>query len=1018
MVTILAEKYSVAAAIAELFAGDARRIVNKNDGRFGYWKFDFQGEDAVLVYAIGHIIQLAEPKTYGPEFAKWNENVFPLLPEPHRRVVPDEYRSAFADIEKYMKAADWLINATDNDREGDIIFREIYDYLELNKPYKKAIFDDPTPDAIITAFANLQEGKERRSIEKAGEAREYIDYDIGHNMTVLATKCMPLFVDGSRKKILQGRVKTATLSMVVQREQDIKSFKKSFYYRVVVDFGNFKAELNTDFQTQEQAQAVLIKCTGKPCIVKNFEIKNESKNAPRLYNTTAIEAAANRKYGFTPKQTSNMLEKMYMPKRVSTYPRTSSTCIADDRKEQIAEIVKMLMASKYKDFFVEESKWTPFSKKHFNSEKVHGHPAITPTLTDSNSVELSEDEKKIHDMLCRSILALVLPQSKYEKRMATITIGDYDFVATSKKRIERGWEALYEEEEETSTDVSELPILNIGDVLTPQKLLLREVAVAPPRAFTLASLVEAMEVAGQNVDDEEIAELMRSQEKALGTGATRNRIIDDLFRENYLSMSGNTVHPTAIGTWIIKNFPVKELKDVMFTAEMEHQLFLIQQGKVDEKEYVKKISSYVKKWSDEIKNAKIKPIEFSSTGNLKCPNCNGKLVTRGNYWMCQNFKSKKDKDYSESSCTFCLPIMYKGELLSLMDLEKLSQKKATSFHKFFFYRKDDKNKENPIEQRAYLFWDAKSKCIKESNVVPKCKCPICGAEIQATATGYRCANHTLIDPADKEKGYKCKFYVPLKFLGATISLADIKHIVSGEVTAVKNLKKHDGEKFCASLFWDKEDQKLGFKYTVEGVKCPACGGAIKVTSQAWYCENYEIKLKDENGDPILTEKGKQKRQCTFYLSKDFYGNKLKESDLKAICNLEATRKLTFTNKNGKEYQSPIRYDKSSGYISRDFQAGKIMCPICRKGEMVFFENKQGKKMWFCSEKCGFITNAVINGVLISETTMTQLVEKGISSAHTFQKKDGSGEYKARFKIDYHEKKLQLVFVKTRKKNNG
>lgn len=1014
MVVIVAEKHSVAKAIASVLANGVKRIPNAKDAQFGHWEFSFRGEPAILTYAKGHIIQLAEPKTYGEAYAKWDISVYPLLPEIHRRAVSKGCEAGFEEISFYLKKADWIISATDNDREGDIIFREIYDFLELKTPYKKAVFDDPTDEEIIKAFSKLQEGKERRNIEKAGEAREIIDYDIGNNLTVLATRCMPLQVDGTRSKILQGRVKTSTLSLIAKRDSEIANFKPHSYYRVQADFG-FLAEYPVDFKTKEEAQRFIEeKCIDKKCKVNGFEIKNEKETAKKLYNTTAIQSDANKYYGYTPAQTSKALEKLYLPLKYSTYPRTKSTALLEERKDAIKSIIKNLMATIYKDLYLEEGKWSDFSKKHFDDKKVSGHPAIVPTSNVADLTKLEIIDSKVYDLICRSVIALVYPNAVTEKRTAVISVGKYEFKGVSQKVICEGWKVIYKDfkndNKSSETQKSEIPQLSKGQLLTAKDFLVKEVQATPPKAYTLGTLVKAMETAGQDCEDEEIAEIMRLEGKALGTDATRDSIIDSLLNEGYIALSGNTVHVTRVGKWIIDNLPVDDIKDVMFTAEMERDLYLIQNGKLDYIKYCKKVQNNVRKWSEQLKSATIPPFNLSSTNHLHCPNCKGNLITRGadaKYWLCENFLKEKG---DPTRCSFCVPQIYKGAKLSLADLKSLSEGKPTSWHTLVGYKKEDVNKEQPFKKNCYLTWDKENGRITEMSVIPKVFCPICHAEITATANGYECRNYEY--SSDNNHVSKCDFYIPNTFLDSTITITDLKHLVKGENTTPKKLKSKEGKSFTVCLKYNVTNHKIEFDTVLEGVSCPICKGhVITMGEKGWACENFVEFIKDEHDNVLKDKDGYAMRKCSFYIPCVYYDNKLSLTDLKNLCSGRPTKKLNFVSKAGKPYQSVVVYDKEKRYLKRDFEAGKLVCPVCKKGEVRQWQ-KDGKKGWFCTNTdCSFRVFEKVGNIEITDSIVKQICEGGYSRPQTFYSQKKNKEYKVRLKWNYDKQCVDFDFIK-------
>ena len=1016
MICILAEKYDAAKSIVYAIGNGAKRVPNAKDGTFSHWEFSLNGEDAVLVHARGHIIELCEPKTYGEPYAKWDLSVFPLLPTPHRRCVSADIKpEVFNEIASYMKKADLIISATDNDREGDIIFKEIYDYLDLNTPYKRAIYDDLNEDAILAAFHNLADGSTRHNIENAGLARECIDYDIGNNLTVVATKTMPLFVDGKQSLVVVGRVKTATLAMVVEREKAIRSYKPTYYYRVRGDFG-FNAEIEKDYKDKAAAQAIIDEIGGKSGVVKSFDVKSSKEGAPKLYNTAKIQADANRLYGYSPKQVSTALEKMYSEYKIITYPRTQSCWLSDGTEGKVKSIIKMLMATRYTQYAIDESAFVPFTKKHFDSSKVDSHPAIMPTLKKAEGISLTEVEDNIYDMICRRALALVLPLAIYNVKSAVIVCGGKEFVAKSKSLVSKGWKSLFEKERAETPEgenSTEIPNLSIGQTLNGTYDI-RTVTVEPPHRYTLGSLVEAMERAGQHIDNDELAEEMILNHKSLGTGATRDSVIEDLLRLNYISTNGKAVYATNIGEWIIDNLPVRELTDVVFTAEMEHKLFLVQKGELDYAVYCADMQESVKRWHQQFITAECKPYKISSTGGLKCPHCQGNIVTMqgkdGSYWICENWRVNLANvgEKPNRKCSFILPTTYRGAKLSLKDVECLCKDKSTPFHTF-------QTKEGK-EYKACLHVDKTSGNIIISTEIDKVVCPCCGGAVKATSYGFACENHVATGEVNEKgyKVYKCPFCISSNPFGAEITLSDVKRICKGGVSATKKFSKDDKE-FYGSVGWDNENKKICFAYVVNDATCPICGGEIRTSEKNWHCLNNEVAITDESGNKVLDEKGYPVKKCSFVVFKEFSGAKLNEGDLKNICGNKPTRKISFKSKEGKPFDAALKFNPDTQRIEFEFDAIKNICPICKKGEIRHSKNEG--KGWYCSrfkEGCKFRFPDIWGGTKFTDGDISSLSKTGLSKPHTMTSKKNGKEFTARFRFNAVDGKIEMVFSKGKK----
>lgn len=409
MVVIYAEKSSLAKAIAGAL-GAGKRIPCPDEPTVGYYQFKFKGEDAVLCHGVGHLAQLVPAKSYDEKYATWNLDIFPCIPDIFRNAAKAPTIKCLKLVKTFLDKADWAINATDPDREGELIFAYVCDVCKYSKSVKRVWIEDLTDEKIIKAFKNLKEQHEQLSeqiagcaadLQLAGRARDIADWLIGNNLTVAATKKY----GGFDNLISVGRVQTPTLAMVVNREKQILSHIKTPYWKVTADFNangqNFEAEHeHGNYDNQEEASNVQAVCNGHSGVVVDKQIKHKTVSAPLLYNATQLQIAAAKILNWESDKTMSVMQTLYEHK-LMTYPRTSSEHLTESMIPEVkATLKKILSMPEYSQYALPEEQWSAFSSRHFDDKKVGSHPAIIPTVNvPANLSGASDDEKLVYEKI-------------------------------------------------------------------------------------------------------------------------------------------------------------------------------------------------------------------------------------------------------------------------------------------------------------------------------------------------------------------------------------------------------------------------------------------------------------------------------------------------------------------------------------------------------------------------------------------------------------------------------------------
>ena len=691
MVVIYAEKASLAKAIAEaLHAG--RRIASQKEPTIGHYEFTFKGEKAVLCHGVGHLCGLADAKMYGEQFGKWDLSVYPCIPQEYNIVIKEKTKACYDYVRAFFDKADWLINATDPDREGELIFGYIYQSMNCTKTWKRAWIEDLTPQKIQYAFSHLKDSSEVQPLQNAGRARGIADWLCGINLTIAATK---KFSASPKEMLSVGRVQTPVLNMIVEREKKILNHVKTPFWKLFADFktanGNFMAEYEKgQFDNENEAKKVLATCIGKGT-VKSKTVKKKTVAQPLLYNATQLQATAGKKLGWDLKKTVDVMQRLYEHKYM-TYPRTSSEHLTVAMQSEVTETLKKLMAlPEYAQYTLPEEQWQPYGKRHFDDSKVDSHPAIIPTTNVPSALSnLDDDERQLYDLLVKSLLRIVYPKAELEDTTVLVDVNSNIFKATGSIITNNGWYAV----DAMPDKKISLPPINEGESYDG-KYELKQGFTEPPKRFTEPDLITAMETAGKYIEDEEARNLMKLENKGLGTAATRAAIVNGLFARDYIAKKGKTIYPTEKGIYLIDTLPVEALKSAELTGTWEKRLHDIACGQENYTAFIADMEQTVRQWYDTIVSTNA-TVYSNEADEISCPICGKKLI-KGKYGF---FCSAK----RETGCKFSVGEIC-GKKLSDTQVKNLVEKGKTGLIKGF------KSKSGK-DFEAYLVWDKTEQKIK------------------------------------------------------------------------------------------------------------------------------------------------------------------------------------------------------------------------------------------------------------------------------------------------------------------
>ncbi|MBT2736950.1 DNA topoisomerase III [Bacillus sp. ISL-7] len=625
---VLAEKPSVARELA--------RVLGCNQKHKSY----MEGNQYIVTWALGHLIELKMPEHYDTKYKTWNLEDLPIIPQKMGLMVMKQTNHQFRAIEALAKRKDIneCIIATDAGREGELVARWILEKLHWNKPLKRLWISSQTDKAIKDGFKQLKPGKQFEDLYHSAVCRAVADWLIGLNVTrALTTKY--------KDPLSAGRVQTPTLALALEREQQIQSFVPKEYWTIRAEIGPLSTDWERDNEKRifdkVKAEAIQSKINGKKAVLEKIERKKKSEPQPLPYDLTELQRDANKRFGFSAKKTSTVLQRLYEQYKLVTYPRTDSRYLTTDMMNTMTDRLQG-MASGYKDEVrpLLANRGIVLAKRVFNNEKVSDHHAIIPTEQRLNLSELDSDERKLYDIIARRFLALFLPAYEYETIQATFKVEGETFTAKETNVIDLGFKKVLGKED-TEHAVTGLQKLAQGQSFTVKNSSMNQKWTEPPQRYSEADVLAQMEKFG------------------LGTPATRAEIIERLVETEVVERQNGRFHPTKKGKQLI-DLVNDELKSPELTAKWEQELERISKGKADPKAFLQKIRRQTEQLVSEIKTSDKTYRAHNLTGS-RCPECNEFLKERntkdGKILVCSSpecsFRKRKDPKLSNRRCPQC-----------------------------------------------------------------------------------------------------------------------------------------------------------------------------------------------------------------------------------------------------------------------------------------------------------------------------------------------------------------------------
>ncbi|MFJ7731336.1 DNA topoisomerase III [Lysinibacillus sp. NPDC097231] len=657
---VIAEKPSVARDIANVLK------CNKKGNGF------LEGDKYIVTWALGHLVTLADPEAYDNKYKTWNLEDLPMLPERMKLVVMKQTGKQFNAVKSQLTRSDVneIIVATDAGREGELVARWIIEKANVKKPIKRLWISSVTDKAIKEGFANLKPGKNYDNLYAAAVARSEADWYIGLNATRALTTRF-------NAQLNCGRVQTPTVAIIAAREDEIKNFKPQTYYGIEAQTDSLKLtwqDVNGNSRSFNKDKTdVIVKALGnQDAKIVSIDRKPKKSFAPGLYDLTELQRDANKLFGYSAKETLNIMQKLYESHKVLTYPRTDSRYLSSDIVGTLPERLKACGIGEYRTLTNKIlTKPIKANKSFVDDSKVSDHHAIIPTEGYVNLSAFNDKERKIYDLVVKRFLAVLFPAHEFEQLTVQAQIGNEKFIAKGKTVTNAGWKEVYQnrfDDEESTDDVQEqlLPRLEQGQVLKTKLITQTSGQTKPPARFTEATLLSAMEnpTKYMETNDKKLVDTLKST-GGLGTVATRADIIEKLFNSFLIEKrGGKEIYITSKGRQLLDLVP-EELRSPATTAEWEQKLELISKGKLKKDVFINEMKKHTKEIVAEIK-ASDKKYKHDNISTKSCPDCGKPMLEvngkKGKMLVCQDRECGHRKNVSRVTNARCPECKKKLEL--------------------------------------------------------------------------------------------------------------------------------------------------------------------------------------------------------------------------------------------------------------------------------------------------------------------------------------------------------------------
>jgi DNA topoisomerase-3 len=650
---VLAEKPSVGKDLAGVLPGPFKK-------QEGY----LEGPDHVITWAVGHLVQLAEPEAYNKKWKSWKMDDLPIVPSKFKHTVDDRNSKQFKIVRRQLLRddVDAVINACDAEREGELIFALCYEQAKCKLPVERLWLKSMTKNAISDAFEHLEPASKYEALEAAARARQEADWIVGMNATRAATIRLRTSFDGA---VSLGRVQTPTLAILARREEEIAAHVPVPYWQVSAEFTTSSGEIYVGQHRRD--------CEGQSGVIESLSTRKITKVPPMLFDLTSLQREASSRFGFTARRTLSAAQKLYEQHKALSYPRTSSRYLTTDMIGELKPIAALVgrTSSEYSQAaaYVTGLDQLPLAKV-VDDSKVGDHHAIIPTNAESHPIaKFSEDEKKVYDMVVRRFLAVFHPKSVTASTTLDTAVAGHTFRTSGSILLEAGWRAI----DGNSGSDRILPKVEEGDNVDVASVQSERKETTPPPRFSDGSLIGAMQAAGEEIEDEAMREVMK--DSGIGTPATRAGIIETLISRGYIERDGRALVCTEKGVNVIRLLGDHPLTSAELTGSWESRLEKIREGEEQRTDFMGDIAVFAKE-TVAMLDEKLEGVRIPRANLGPCPVCGNDLMENRKGYSCW----AKD----DPGCGFVIWKSKAGKTLTAQVVRELvrtgrTQKQVTGF---------------------------------------------------------------------------------------------------------------------------------------------------------------------------------------------------------------------------------------------------------------------------------------------------------------------------------------------------
>lgn len=766
-------------------------------------------DDISFTSLVGHVVELNSPETYREEWGKpWKETVLPMIPDRFKYHPKQNAKAVYDRVKQEIKSGqyDYIINACDAGREGELIFHAFYEHIGGKLPVKRLWASDSTDETLKEALLNLLEGGDSALVHLGQSARfrSYFDWLMGMNLSRAATL-------KSRRVLPVGRVMTPTLAIVVERELEIRDFKPKDYFEVEADFGSYKGlwfnpETNENRFMDRAKAEVLATALGHAGVVDKLKKERKRQSAPTLYSLLELQKDAGRIFGYTAQRVLGIAQSLYEDKKVLSYPRTESRHIPKNLASKVPRHLQALtdlpgLGDVAKQILGDQKRisYTLSSNRYVDDKKVTDHHALLPTTVRPNLASLTQDEKNVYLLVVRRLLAIFMDPFVTDKTTLITKVDGESFKSTGNVVVDLGYMSLYQDLKRKSKDEEEkvLPNLQEGQSVQVNGIQILAKKTTPPQRYDDPSLLQAMANAGRFVDDEELKSVLK-ESAGLGTSATRDSIIEKLIKRELIERQGKKLAATDQGIEMIQILDGKDIVSPSLTAVWEVKLREVEDGNLEAGQFYKEMVAYTEMVTNDFLGTLVVSAYAGQSGGEtggetvgKCPKCGGEV-----------FDKNKNLYECRSTCGFVLWKETLGTKLTKTDVKNLLAGKPTRKKKMKF--SSGKTTESAIilgsNHKVTFHNEGDQKGAAAPAGVNKGQkagsCPKCKKDVVWKGKVAACTS--------------CKFFVSSSLLGTVIPVDAVESLIKGEMVGPFEFTWKSGKKGNAKLSLGKEKIQFVF----------------------------------------------------------------------------------------------------------------------------------------------------------------------------------------------------------------